>query len=75
MPLIPAAPCDIVQVYGNVRLIENRFWQYKQHRKAAAPDGMACLVAHGSDLKFYPAKNFAHLSWIAGDQVHLIRRP
>lgn len=38
-----------------------------------SPDGKAYLVAHGSDLKFYPVKNFAHLSWITGDQIYLIR--
>ena len=40
-----------------------------------SPDGKAYLVAHGSDLKFYPVKpeNFAHNSWITGDQVYLIR--
>ncbi len=38
-----------------------------------SPDGKAYLVAHGSDLKFYPVRNFAHLSWITGDQVYLVR--
>ena len=40
-----------------------------------SPDGKAYLVAHGSDLKFYPVKpeNFAHNSWITGDQIYLIR--
>lgn len=38
-----------------------------------SPDGKAYLVAHGSDLKFYPVTNFAHLSWITGDQIYLIR--
>ncbi|MDR1186930.1 MAG: hypothetical protein LBK95_05665 [Bifidobacteriaceae bacterium] len=38
-----------------------------------SPDGKAYLVAHGSDPKFYPVDNFAHLSWITGDQVHLLR--
>jgi len=38
-----------------------------------SPDGKAYLVAHGSDIKYYPVKNFAHLSWITGDQVYLIR--
>ena len=38
-----------------------------------SPDGKAYLVAHGSDLKFYPVKNFTHLSWITGDQVYLLR--
>ena len=38
-----------------------------------SPDGKAYMVAHGSDLKFYPVQNFAHLSWITGDQVYLIR--
>lgn len=38
-----------------------------------SPDGKAYLVAHGSDIKFYPVHNFAHLSWITGDQVYLIR--
>lgn len=38
-----------------------------------SPDGKAYLVAHGSDLKFYPVHNFPHLSWITGDQVYLIR--
>ena len=38
-----------------------------------SPDGKAYLVAQGSDFKFYPVKNFAHLSWITADQVYLIR--
>ncbi len=40
-----------------------------------SPDGKAYLVAHGSDLKFYPVavEDFAHNSWITGDQVYLIR--
>ena len=40
-----------------------------------SPDGKAYRVAHGSDLKFYPVKpeNFAHNSWITGDQIYLIR--
>ncbi|MCX7745915.1 MAG: DUF4185 domain-containing protein [Clostridia bacterium] len=38
-----------------------------------SPDGKAYLVAHGSDLKFYPVKNFTHLSWITGDQIYLLR--
>jgi hypothetical protein len=38
-----------------------------------SPDGKAYLVAHGSDLKFYPVSNFAHLSWITGDQIYLLR--
>jgi hypothetical protein len=38
-----------------------------------SPDGKAYLLAHGSDLKFYPPKNFTHLSWITGDQIYLIR--
>ncbi len=40
-----------------------------------SPDGKAYLVAHGSSLKFYPVavENFAHLSWITGDQIYLIR--
>ena len=40
-----------------------------------SPDGKAYLVAHGSDLKFYPVaiENFAHNSWITGDQIYLIR--
>ncbi|MBQ4050147.1 MAG: hypothetical protein IJD13_00820, partial [Oscillospiraceae bacterium] len=40
-----------------------------------SPDGKAYLVAHGSDLKFYPVavKDFAHNSWITGDQIYLIR--
>ena len=40
-----------------------------------SPDGKAYLTAHGSDLKFYPVKpeNFAHNSWITGDQIYLIR--
>lgn len=38
-----------------------------------SPDGYAYLVGHGSDLKFYPPQNIAHLSWITGDQVYLIR--
>ena len=38
-----------------------------------SPDGKAYLTAHGSDLKFYPVSNFAHLSWITGDQIYLLR--
>ena len=40
-----------------------------------SPDGKAYLVAHGSDLKFYPVavKDFAHNSWITGDQIYLLR--
>lgn len=40
-----------------------------------SPDGKAYLVAHGSDLKFYPValENFTHNSWITGDQIYLIR--
>jgi len=38
-----------------------------------SPDGKAYLVAHGSDLKFYPPRRFEHLSWITGDQIYLIR--
>jgi hypothetical protein len=40
-----------------------------------SPDGKAYLVAHGSDLKFYPVapENFAHNSWITGDQIYLLR--
>lgn len=38
-----------------------------------SPDGKAYLVAHGSDLKYYPVTNFPHLSWITGDQVYLLR--
>ena len=40
-----------------------------------SPDGKAYLVAHGSDLKFYPVKieDFTHNSWITGDQIYLIR--
>lgn len=38
-----------------------------------SPDGKAYLLAQGSDLKFYPPKNFAHLSWITADQTYLIR--
>ena len=40
-----------------------------------SPDGKAYLVAHGSDLKFYPVgfERFAHNSWITGDQVYLLR--
>lgn len=40
-----------------------------------SPDGKAYLVAHGSDLKFYPVaiENFAHNSWITGDQIYIIR--
>ena len=40
-----------------------------------SPDGKAYLVAHGSDLKFYPVdpEHFAHNSWITGDQIYLIR--
>jgi hypothetical protein len=38
-----------------------------------SPDGKAYLIAHGSDWKFYPVRNFAHLSWITGDQVYLLR--
>lgn len=47
------------------------FGQNMEH----SPDGKAYLVAHGSDLKFYPVavENFAHNSWITGDQIYLIR--
>jgi hypothetical protein len=38
-----------------------------------SPDRKAYLVAHGSDLKFYPPKKFEHLSWITGDQIYLVR--
>lgn len=38
-----------------------------------SPDGLAYLVAQGSDLKYYPPANFAHLSWITADQVYLLR--
>ena len=40
-----------------------------------SPDGKAYLVAHGSDLKFYlvSPENFAHNSWITGDQIYLLR--
>lgn len=38
-----------------------------------SPDGKAYLFAHGSDLKYYPVHNFAHLSWGTGDQIYLIR--
>ena len=38
-----------------------------------SPDGKAYLVAHGSDLKFYPPERFEHLSWITGDQIYMIR--
>ncbi len=37
-----------------------------------SPDGKAYLLAHGSDLKFYPTR-FEALSWITGDQVYLLR--
>ncbi|QGQ93940.1 hypothetical protein EHS13_02980 [Paenibacillus psychroresistens] len=37
-----------------------------------SPDGKAYLVAHGSDLKFYPTR-FANNSWITGDQIYLLR--
>lgn len=40
-----------------------------------SPDGKAYLIAHGSDLKFYPISenHFAHNSWITGDQIYLLR--
>ncbi len=37
-----------------------------------SPDGKAYLVAHGSDIKFYPAR-FGNNSWITGDQIYLVR--
>ena len=47
------------------------FGQNMEH----SPDGKAYLVAHGSDLKFYPVpvEHFAHNSWITGDQIYLLR--
>lgn len=40
-----------------------------------SPDGKAYMVAHGSDLKFYPIDpdHYAHNSWITGDQIYLLR--
>ena len=38
-----------------------------------SPDGKAYLAGQGSDLKFYPVKNFPHLTWCTGDQIYMIR--
>ena len=37
-----------------------------------SPDGKAYLVAHGAPLAD-PKPRFANLSWISGDEIHLIR--
>lgn len=75
-PHTPASPIFNECGLGGypVKIGAPHFVDFGQNMKHS-PDGKAYLVAHGSDLKFYPVKleNFAHNSWITGDQIYLIR--